>query len=386
MTCSKCGKNIQNPKKFCPYCRNPLGEPVPPPPPSQRKTITWVIIGVVIIILFVVSLAMIGRKPVPPHDQASVATSTPATPEPTITSTPESTPAIIAKTLVESYTGMEFVLVKQGCFKMGDTFGDAGKEYEKPVRKVCITKDFYMGKYEVTQGQWMKVMGKNPSSFLSGDNYPVEQVSWNDTQQFISKLNARGEGKFRLPTEAEWEYACSWKEGGEKARFGTGEDTISPSTANFDASLDYKKPYSDVGEYRKKTTPVVSFKPNGLGLYDMSGNVWEWVADAYDKDTYKKLGENDPIYIGDSGSNRVIRGGSWNNNPNNLRCSNRNNNAPTDRNNNVGFRIVHGLPAEHVLSMDKTAVLTIRPDDCPARPFRPLKGRQKPPGHTGMVG
>ncbi|MBU4319638.1 MAG: formylglycine-generating enzyme family protein [Thermodesulfovibrionales bacterium] len=205
-------------------------------------------------------------------------------------------------------TGIEFILVKVkgGCFQMGDTFGD-GWSNENPVHKVCVD-DFYMGKYKVTQGQRKAIMGNNPSYFKNCDNCPVEQVSWNDVQKFINKLNQKnnppsppfskgGMGGFRLPTEAEWEYSA--RSGGNNVNYaGTSNE-------------------SDLGEYAwyqsnsgSKTHPVEQKKPNGLGIYDMSGNVWEWVQDWYDSGYYKNSHRVNPKGP-NSGSRRVIRGGSW---------------------------------------------------------------------------
>lgn len=116
------------------------------------------------------------------------------------------------KKFKDPVTGMEFVFIKGGCFDMGDTFGD-GRADEKPVHEVCVG-DFYIGIYEVTQAQWEKVMGNNPSKFKGGGNYPVERVSWNDIQDFIERLNRQGGKRYRLPTEAEWEYAA--RSGGKK--------------------------------------------------------------------------------------------------------------------------------------------------------------------------
>lgn len=193
--------------------------------------------------------------------------------------------------------GMEFVFVKGECFQMGDSFGD-GDIDEKPVHDVCID-DFYMGKYEVTQGQWQAIMGNNPSNFKNcGDNCPIEEVSWNDAQEFIKRLNSRtGSKQYRLPTEAEWEYAA--RSGGKKEKWaGTGNE-------------------SELGDYAwyfknsaNKTHPVGQKKPNGLGLYDMSGNVWEWVQDRYNQHYYNNSQRNNPAGP-ISGQNRVLRGGSW---------------------------------------------------------------------------
>jgi len=225
---------------------------------------------------------------------------------------------------------------------MGDTFGD-GYENEKPVHEVCVD-DFYLGKYPVTQGQWKKVMGSNPSHFKSGDNYPVESVSWNDVQEFIKKLNQLSGQQYRLPTESEWEYAA--RSGGKRGKYaGTSSDSELGEYAWYDSNSG------------GKTHPVGQKLPNGLGLYDMSGNVWEWVEDTYSSNAYQSHSRTNPIYTR-QGSSRVRRGGSWNNNPRNVRCSNRNNN-PGNRNNNLGFRLlstgengrtsgVHGMPGQSI--------------------------------------
>ncbi|KJU85942.1 sulfatase-modifying factor protein [Candidatus Magnetobacterium bavaricum] len=228
----------------------------------------------------------------------------------------------------------DLVLVKGGCYKMGDTFDD-GFVDEKPVHEVCVD-DFYMGKYEVTQAQWEKVIGSNPSHFKKGGSYPVEQVSWDDVQVYISKLNQQTNKKYRLPTEAEWEYAC--REGGKNTvRFGTGTEKINSRIANFDAREASKKPYSETGEYRGQTTPVESFnKSNSLGLYNMSGNVWEWVADTYAVDAYS---QNNPIYTKTS-TGRVIRGGGWGHGPEDVRCARRGSGTIDFRFGNIGFRLV----------------------------------------------
>lgn len=232
--------------------------------------------------------------------------------------------------------GMEFVFVKAGCYDMGDTFGDGDRD-EKPVHRVCLD-DFYMGKYEVTQGQWKEIMGNNPSSYKKcGDNCPVESVSWNNVQEFIKKLNQRRNAKYRLPSEAEWEYAC--REGGRKVRFGTGTNRINANIANFDASARNKRVYSDVGKRRSKTTRVGTFSPNNYGLYDMSGNVYEWVQDTYKLDAYKHHLRNNPIDTRSS-SVRVARGGSWGTTPRVVRCANRHNTSPYLRNYGVGFRLI----------------------------------------------
>jgi formylglycine-generating enzyme required for sulfatase activity len=221
-------------------------------------------------------------------------------------------------------TGMEFVYVIGGCYQMGDTFGD-GSDDEKPVHEVCID-DFYMGQYTVTQGQWRAVMGDNPSYLKKGDNHPVEQVSWNDAQDFISKLNQMSGKHYRLPTEAEWEYAA--REGGRRVSSMTGTGTISSDLAPFD---------------RNKITPVRSFRANSLGLYDMAGKVLQWTGDWYGEKYYSESSMNNPAGPG-SGSEKVLRVGNWSVHPLIVRAVTRNKDDPSIRGNNYGFRLVSPGP------------------------------------------
>ncbi|HJN01537.1 MAG: formylglycine-generating enzyme family protein [Nitrospinota bacterium] len=233
----------------------------------------------------------------------------------------------------KGFEGMVFI--KGGCFEMGDTFGD-GSSDEKSVHEVCVD-DFFIGEHEVTQREWEEIMGNNPSYFKNcGDNCPVEQVAYDDVQKYIRRLNIKTGLNYRLPTEAEWEYAA--REGGRIVRFGTGKDTIGPDEANFDASSKYKKPYSRSGVYREKTVPVKSFSPNSLGLYDLSGNVWEWVQDWYDTGYYKRSPRNNPKGPS-SGSGRVMRGGSWYDLPRRVRAAFRFGDAPSGRVSVTGFRL-----------------------------------------------
>ncbi|SLM27490.1 conserved exported hypothetical protein [Desulfamplus magnetovallimortis] len=218
----------------------------------------------------------------------------------------------------EPVTGMEFVWVPGGCYMMGSNSGESD---EKPVHEVCLD-GFWMGKYEVTQGQWQKIMGNNPSSFRKGDDYPVETVSWNDAQQFISKLNSAGAKIFSLPTEAQWEYAA--RSGGKNQEY-SGSNSID-SVAWYGSN-------SGGSTHRVGTKAA-----NGLGIYDMSGNVWEWCQDIYAKDAYSKHVRNNPIYA-ESGSNRVFRGGSWINVPAYVRCASRNGDTPDFTDSSLGFRL-----------------------------------------------
>ena len=215
-------------------------------------------------------------------------------------------PAVNEKEFKDPVTGMEFIFVQGGCFQMGDTFGD-GDADEKPVHEACV-KDFYMGKYEVTQWQWKILISNNPSKFQNGDNYPIEQVSWNDTQEFL-KLLIAATGKFyRLPTEAEWEYAA--RSGGKKEKWaGT-------------SSKDFGDYVWFSGNSESQTHPVGQKKPNSLGLYDMSGNVLEWVQDWYDEKYYRNSPGNNPKGPG-KGQRRVIRGGSYKDIAKDVRASTR---------------------------------------------------------------
>ncbi|NWH06904.1 SUMF1/EgtB/PvdO family nonheme iron enzyme [Desulfobacter latus] len=237
-------------------------------------------------------------------------------------------------TWTEPVTGMVFVWVPGDCFQMGDTFGDGASD-EKPVHQVCLD-GFWMGKTEVTQGQWKKIMGNNPSRFKSGDSYPVETVSWHDAKKFISKLNTKSGQEFKLPSEAQWEYAA--RDGGKKVRFGTGKNIISSDEANFDARAEYKKSYSRSGQYREQTTDVGSFAPNGLGLYDMSGNVYEWCEDVYDENAYAKHAPKNPL-VSSGSSSRVLRGGGWGYDPRFVRAAYRYRGDPGSANSYLGFRV-----------------------------------------------
>ena len=218
---------------------------------------------------------------------------------------------------------IDMVKVKSGTFKMGATSEMLNSCVdEKPVHKVILTNNYYMGKYEVTQALWQEVMGSNPSYF-KGDNLPVEQVSWNDCQEFINKLNSITGRKFRLPTEAEWEYAAR---GGKKSRGYqySGSSNISDVAWYTDNS-------------GSKTHPVGTKQSNELGLYDMTGNVWEWCQDWCS--SYVSSSQRNPTGAV-SGAGRVYRGGSWNSVAVSCRSSYRGNHIPGARNYYLGLRLV----------------------------------------------
>jgi formylglycine-generating enzyme required for sulfatase activity len=200
--------------------------------------------------------------------------------------------------------GMEFKRIPVGTFFMGSPVGEKNRNPDEGIRLVEIRNPFYLGIYEVTQAQWRTVMGNNPSYFI-GDDRPVEQVSWNDVSAFIDQLNAIEEtDKYRLPTEAEWEYACR---SGTAGPFSFG-NCLSTTEANYNGNY----PYSGCmkGEYWGETLPVGSLRANAFGLYDMHGNVLEWCQDRYDKSAYH-FNPSPSFRNPTKGMKRIIRGGGW---------------------------------------------------------------------------
>ena len=214
-------------------------------------------------------------------------------------------------------------------------------ENEHPQHEVTITEPFYMGVYEVTQAQWLAVMENNPSEYSVCDGCPVDRVSWNDAQEFISKLNAlENTDKYRLPTEAEWEYAA--RGGTTTIWYWDDDPSMACSYANVaDQAWFEKNPNLIVHDCTDGfwwSAPVGQFSPNAFGLFDMTGNVWEWCSDWYDENYYGQSSANDPKGP-DSGANRVNRGGGCYNTPNYTRSAVRGYNSPGGRNNNFGFRV-----------------------------------------------
>jgi len=255
----------------------------------------------------------------------------------TVNTTPQPTPmsiqavspiATIQPGTFTNSIGMDFVTIPKGDFDMGSTFNEGGDRSERPVHRVNIPKSFYMSKYEVTQKQWQEVMGDNPSQ-LKGDDLPVEQVSWNDVQEFINKLNEKeGVNKYRLPSEAEWEYAI---------RAGTNTKYF------FGDNVSELGEYAWLSEENINSHPVGQKKPNPWGLYDMRGNGAEWMQDIYHED-YNSAPSNGSAWEG-LGSNRVTRGsgscvidsygGDFS-----CRSASRYYNAQNVRHSGTGFRLV----------------------------------------------
>jgi len=225
------------------------------------------------------------------------------------------------------YIILEMVQIPAGTFQMGDSTGN-GEANELPVHTVTISQAFYIGKYEITQIQWQAVMGSNPSNFKDGDmNRPVEQVSWDDCQAFITALSTRLGRTFRLPTEAEWEYAC---------RAGSEDDYYFGNDASLLGDYAWY-----IGNSNFVTHPVGQKLPNAFGLYDMHGNVWEWCNDWYGP--YAAGPETDPTGPG-VGTERVLRGGSWFDYAENVRSAFRAILAPDQSNGNIGLRVVMDAP------------------------------------------
>ena len=236
-----------------------------------------------------------------------------------------------------------------GTFQMGSPTSESGRWDDETQHRVELTTGFWLLETEVTQALWKSVMGSNPSWFCSTgggsskvsgvdtSNFPVDRVSWNDCQEFIAKLNALGVApdglQFRLPTEAEWEYACR---AGTSTAYFWG-DSLNGDNANCDGN--YPCGTSTKGQYLERTTQVGSYAPNAWGLYDMHGNVYEWCADGLV--AYGTASQTDPTGPS-SGSNRVLRGGGWYSSAKHCRSANRRNNVPTSRVFDYGFRLVLG--------------------------------------------
>ncbi|HTZ19104.1 MAG TPA: formylglycine-generating enzyme family protein [Dissulfurispiraceae bacterium] len=245
---------------------------------------------------------------------------------------------------LEPSTGIEFVFIKSGCYKMGDSAGD-GDPNERPVHEACVS-DFYIGRYAVTNSQFRKFRPGHSSGNYEGvnlddDNQPVINVSWEDAVDFAKWLSEKTGQQYRLPTEAEWEYAA--RAGTKTSRFwGNNPDDACQYANVADISAKKLRPrwtafFCDDGY--AAASPVGSFKPNGFGLYDMLGNVWQWCEDVYDSRAYVRLPKNDPVYQG-AGEARVVRGGGWSNGPMGIRSAHRVGLTPTIGHRALGFRLV----------------------------------------------
>lgn len=220
---------------------------------------------------------------------------------------------------VDPLTGMTFALIPAGSFEMGSPPAEKDREAQELRHRVTIARAFYLGVDEVTQQQWTKVMQTNPSNFQGCPTCPVERINYFDVQALIDRLNRDSSWPgFRLPTEAEWEYACR---AGGSAAYGVS-DRIDRARANYDGD---------------RTMPVGSFPANGWGLFDMSGNVWEWTSDNY----APYPGGSAPDRVGYTSDRKVIRGGSWRFGADSARCALRYTHRPQDRGYSLGVRLAH---------------------------------------------
>lgn len=253
---------------------------------------------------------------------------------------------------------LEMVLIPAGKFMMGSPESEKGHKNEEKLHEVILTKPFYMGKYEVTQEQWEAVMGGNPSK-IKGGKFPVTNVSWEDCQEFVKKLNLKTNEGYRLPTEAEWEYAC--RAGTSTAYF------FGDNITKADANVDWGTTIKVVGGY----------KPNAFGLYDMHGNAWEWCEDW--KVDYPAKAVADPKGPA-TGKSRLLRGGSFYDGASWARSSFRGEYAPNDSFFNDGFRLARtvGSKTDGTLTVPKPDLTVVKPaiDDLLESPFTEAKAKE----------
>ena len=232
---------------------------------------------------------------------------------------------------------LEMAAVPGGMFMMGSP-ERLGYEDEHPLHRVMVAP-FLMGKYPVTQAQWQAVMGRLPPCRCKGASRSVDRVAWHDARQFCERLSEKTGRIYRLPSEAEWEYACR---AGTQTPFYFGE-TITTDLVNYVGEHIYLA--EPKGVYRHETTEVGNFPPNAFGLYDMHGNVWEWCADAW-HDTYLGAPGDGKAWESRDVAQRVLRGGSWHEPPNNCRSAVRLKSDPADREDLFGFRVAAALSGE----------------------------------------
>ncbi len=254
--------------------------------------------------------------------------------------------------IISNRLGMRFILIPAGSFYMGSPESEMGREWNEKRHQVVISKSFYIQETEVTQGQFEGLVGFNPSAFSDlGNDYPVDTVSWDDCIEFIRVLNeSEGTTKYRLPTEAEWEYACR---AGTVTAFAGGPITVNTCNEPEPALFDMGWYCGNSGEIHPAGNfaprPVKTRKPNAWGLYDMHGNVQEWVQDSckwrhfwtgrigVTTDTYT---DNIIDPVSRKGDHRIIRGGGWHQTPKYCRSAQRSYYKPQTRRNSLGFRIV----------------------------------------------
>jgi len=283
----------------------------------------------IIAVVLIFSILLVGYWVFPITDGPNGTNGPGETPTP-IPETSTPTPSTPSPTPIPKYStnsiDMEFVLIPAGEFDMGSPSSEVGRQDDEgPVHQVTISEPFYMSKCEVTQKQWREVMGSDPSN-NKGDDLPVGRVSWNDVQEFITKLNEReGSVKYRLPSEAEWEYAAR---AGTSTRYYFGDDESELE--------DYEWYNENSGD---ETHPVGQKKPNPWGLYDIHGNVYEWVQDEW-HDSYDRAPTNGIAWESGDSAYRVLRSGSWFTNAEYCRSAIRISGWVSYRGGHIGFRLL----------------------------------------------
>ncbi|TAF11280.1 MAG: serine/threonine protein kinase [Nostocales cyanobacterium] len=227
---------------------------------------------------------------------------------------------------------LEMVEIPGGTFYMGSPASETQRDSDEGPQHQVTVPSFFMGKYQLTQKQYQAIIGSNPSNF-QGENRPVEKVSWDEAVTFCQLLSQKTGKNYRLPSEAEWEYACR---AGTTTPFYFGE-SLTPDLVNYDGNYPYAS--APKGQYRQQTTDVGTFTPNAFGLYDMHGNVWEWCLDDY-ADNYNDAPTDGSAMTILSGNTKLLRGGSWLNNASYCRSASRNSYARVNRRSGLGFRVV----------------------------------------------
>lgn len=227
----------------------------------------------------------------------------------------------ISQVITDKVTGMQFMPISGGNFIMGSPTTEKSRQPQEGPQHEVHVDDFHMACFEVTQEQFVKIIGENPSD-IKGENCPVDGVSWEDAQEFIQKLNAINNTHYRLPSEAEWEYACR---ANTTTRFFFG-DEITVEQVNYG------------GKISCRNSPVGIHPPNGFGLYDMHGNVFEWCEDTW-HDTYQGSPADGSAWVDESTDHKVYRGGAWNASAHFARSAFRFHRAKTSSYYNIGFRL-----------------------------------------------
>ncbi len=285
--------------------------------------------------------ASTGGKPATQNEKPDPTTAPPATGDPTKPEAIRHDDRLRAKEDPLNWLPATMVKVKGGRFKMGCNFkleSTGCAAFAEPAHEVKV-EDFSISRYEVTQALWKAVMGdrKNPSKFNDCDLCPVEGISWKDAQDFIKKLNRKTGGNYRLPTEAEWEYAA--RQGGKDIRFGDGSNTAKTVNINFNSEDLPGRKFVEAGEFRKRTIDVFNLKANTLGLVHMSGNVAEWCEDRWHPD-YEGAPTDGSAWLDGDDNRRVVRGGGWDTEPYASRTYDRDAKKESTGDDEVGFRVV----------------------------------------------